>query len=57
MVVSRFKANMKANDKRTLPRTGQQLTLLGLGCAPLGDLCNAISDVAALVRQHENFET
>lgn len=38
---------MKANDKRRLPRTGQQLTLLGLGCAPLGNLFNAISEVEA----------
>lgn len=38
---------MKANDTRALPRTGQQLTLLGLGCAPLGNLFNAISDIEA----------
>ena len=38
---------MKATDTRRLPRTGQPLTLLGLGCAPLGNLFNAISDVEA----------
>lgn len=38
---------MKVNDTRTLPRTGQQLTRLGLGCAPLGNLFNTISDIEA----------
>lgn len=38
---------MNVNDTRPLPRTGQQLTLLGLGCAPLGNLFKAISDVEA----------
>jgi len=38
---------MKITDTRRLTRTGQQLTLLGLGCAPLGNLFNVISDVEA----------
>lgn len=38
---------MKANETRPLPRTGQQLTLLGLGCAPLGNMFNAITDIEA----------
>lgn len=38
---------MKVHDTRALPRTGQRLTLLGLGCAPLGNLFNSISDAEA----------
>ena len=33
--------------RRTLPRTGQSLTTLGMGCAPLGSWYKAVSDDAA----------
>ncbi len=48
MAVSPFDVHMKVYDTRTLPRTGQSFTLLGLGCAPLGNLFHAISDADAV---------
>ncbi|MDC8773516.1 aldo/keto reductase [Roseateles albus] len=39
---------MRASDRRKLPRTGLSLSLLGLGCAPLGNLFSAVSDAQAL---------
>lgn len=38
---------MKPSDTRLLPRTGQPLSLLGLGCAPLGNLFNRTSEADA----------
>lgn len=39
---------MKPFDTRILPRTGQPVSLLGLGCAPLGNLFHRTSDADAL---------
>lgn len=38
---------MKPSTLRCLPRTGQSLSLLGLGCAPLGNLYTPTSDADA----------
>lgn len=40
---------MKVNDQRMLRRTGQQISALGMGCASLGNLFQAISDLAAQI--------